>query len=498
MDAVSNQWKLRQRAWNITFQSWEHEDEIQEMVEEDIKNGTVKYFVAGREVAPTTGQKHLQAFAYFTNRVGIRYVHKRFGCTGHVQPEKIKFPAQAIAYCKKDGQFFEIGIPPQFERMAVANDAANEKKRTNTADFLAALRRGASDVELSEQFPSQYVQHFSKLEGLRNKLGPELPQSEEIDAIWIWGPGGTGKSRRARWLAEKRGGPVYHKMPSNMWFDGIRPDTDTVIIDDLEECHKSLLDNMKNLADRYVHTLEVKGSVVQVKYRCLIVTSNTSLEAMFSARSNYLGPMMRRFKVVEMSEGVWEPPINAWDDELLRDMKNAPLRKMEPDAPTEEEEEEAEHEVTPLDQMSPLSLAEHGFSKLRCDEKFEEAEEDEFLPPTQCAQWTDSDDEKASEMRRREALMEIRKRKRTSTPEQSLPNPATLAQKQLWAEARRKRAKQFPYGEALYFIDDKAGVDNGKEEADEIDESADILQKMWEDDNHWWESQEFSDEVDEP
>jgi len=68
----------------------------------------VKYLVAGREVGES-GTPHLQGFVYFSEQKTLSAAIKLLpGC--HVEVSKTL--DEAIAYCKKDGDYFEVGIPP--------------------------------------------------------------------------------------------------------------------------------------------------------------------------------------------------------------------------------------------------------------------------------------------------------------------------------------------------------------------------------------------------
>lgn len=73
------------------------------------------YACVGREIAPTTGTPHLQGYIRTTNPVSLNRLKETFP-NGHfiVSCLDEKALQLAIDYCKKGGDFFEVGNPPDF------------------------------------------------------------------------------------------------------------------------------------------------------------------------------------------------------------------------------------------------------------------------------------------------------------------------------------------------------------------------------------------------
>lgn len=71
-----------------------------------------KYVCFGKEVAPGTGTPHLQGYIYFAQpkgQVAVRALIPR----AHVEARsRNSSAAQAIAYCRKEGDFYERGTAP--------------------------------------------------------------------------------------------------------------------------------------------------------------------------------------------------------------------------------------------------------------------------------------------------------------------------------------------------------------------------------------------------
>lgn len=71
----------------------------------------VRYFVAGREIAPTTGIPHLQGYCELSNVMRLNTLQHKFSGI-HVEPRR-GTQQQAIDYCKKGGDVIEFGTPKQ-------------------------------------------------------------------------------------------------------------------------------------------------------------------------------------------------------------------------------------------------------------------------------------------------------------------------------------------------------------------------------------------------
>lgn len=91
----------------------------------------VQYLVAGREVGES-GTPHLQGFVSFPNRKRLPFVKSFIGGRAHC--EIARLVSNAIKYCKKDGDFFEVGVPP-----------AKQGKRNDCEAFKNDVKGGETD-----------------------------------------------------------------------------------------------------------------------------------------------------------------------------------------------------------------------------------------------------------------------------------------------------------------------------------------------------------------
>lgn len=105
----------------------------------------VEYLVFGKEVG-ASGTPHLQGTVCFQSRKRRAQV---ITIIGQAHCTVTRFLAQSIDYCKKDGDFTEIGLAPQVKG-----------ERSDLEEFKASVREGVTDLkELRELHSSVCARH---------------------------------------------------------------------------------------------------------------------------------------------------------------------------------------------------------------------------------------------------------------------------------------------------------------------------------------------------
>lgn len=253
------------------------------------------YAVAGFEVAPTTGQQHLQGYVQFNSKQRLTQC-KKFKHAGTV----CWFPAKGDEednelYCTKpnpDGsekEILRIGDKPR------VIDAGKRVKRDH-GRALQCARDGMLDA-LADEDPQMYLQFYRTLEEIA-ELSKRPPKDlhHSTKHIWIYGPTGTGKSRAARHVLEELGGSWVPKA-HNKWFSK-KDMNKNQLIDDLGlETGKILVNFLKQWLDIYAFAGEYKGGVCQGRPRVFVITSNYHPHEMFGGTKDY-EPIMRRLEVI--------------------------------------------------------------------------------------------------------------------------------------------------------------------------------------------------------
>lgn len=268
---------MRTRSFVFTYNNYPPELNDDDPLDAWLNRLTAIYCIAGRESAPGTGTPHLQGYCRFKNPRSVTNIRTLLtGC--HVEPAKGS-PIQCRKYCSKDGNFREVGDIP--------TDAGdNEKLRWSEA--LQAAKEGRfNDVPADI-----YIRYVGNLHRIRRDILPPLESLPSTCGIWIKGPTGSGKSRGVRDLF-----PVLYPKPLNKWWDSYS-DQDIVLIDDVDYNHSSWLGHfLKIWADHYPFIAEVKGGSRLIRPKKIIVTSQYSIEALFTDEELQLA-LNRRFTLV--------------------------------------------------------------------------------------------------------------------------------------------------------------------------------------------------------
>lgn len=280
----------RTRAWLFTLNNYTEEET--ESIEKLIQLSSVRYLIFGKEIAPTTGTPHLQGFLYLfdaktfaqiqaiVNNARVSFKRMTYGHTSDM-----------IAYCKKDGQYFEAGIPPE------------QGKRNDVHELMESIRSGAEqgdsfeDIIRTNPLPSFIRYSRGAREYYRIARGIDTPRTSKPEVWWIYGPGGSGKTR---WATRRcRGADYWISSGSLRWFQGYCGQKHA-ILDDLrpEDVSASLL---LRILDRYPVQVEIKGWSVNWKPDFIYITSCEAPEdfwAGYRYRQGDVSQLLRRIDTI--------------------------------------------------------------------------------------------------------------------------------------------------------------------------------------------------------
>jgi len=130
--------------WIFTLNNYD-DDEVAAL---STKPDGVRYIVFGKEVGES-GTPHLQGFISFDKKQRIRKVKSVVGERAHL--DVARDPAAAVSYCKKDGDYFETGIPPlakgqrcdleSFKNAVKAGETSLKRLRENFSEVCAKYPR---------------------------------------------------------------------------------------------------------------------------------------------------------------------------------------------------------------------------------------------------------------------------------------------------------------------------------------------------------------------
>ena len=252
------------RNFTITYNNYPSTDLLDKYV--------CKYMVYGREVGES-GTPHLQGFTSFVNARSLASVIKSLpGC--HI--EAARDALKAAEYCKKDGDFVERGIAPLAPKEAALKGIAERWELAKAGKF----------EELEPIHLKQYQYIHSKYTVVEDRVG--------LNNIWIQGKSGCGKSRYVRDSYQ-----LFYSKPMSKWWDGYDGE-EVVLIDDFDPSHgKFLAYHLKIWADHYSFNAEVKGGMLKIRPKTIIVTSQYPIHACFESAED-IEAITRRFTVVDM------------------------------------------------------------------------------------------------------------------------------------------------------------------------------------------------------
>lgn len=267
----------RSRGYCFTLNNWTPEDT------EALVKVECQYLVYGKEVGEE-GTPHLQGYVYFKSLKSFKQIKTLLGDRYHIEAQRGS-TEQAADYCKKDGDFHEVGVVPMSQKKK-----GEAGKRVYEEAFELA-KQGKID-EIPEPLRTRFYGTYKRIRADHQVVPEALPTLEHE---WYWGESGTGKTRKAR---EENPG-AYLKNPNKWWCGYV--DQAVVVIDEWAPTHECLAPHLKQWADHHPFCAETKGASLCIRPKKIIVTSNYSPEQCFPKEED-LEPIRRRFHVVQFSE----------------------------------------------------------------------------------------------------------------------------------------------------------------------------------------------------
>jgi hypothetical protein len=253
--------EARGQKWRNWLGTWNNPDIPTEDFLKDIySQGKVVYLVGQLEKGKE-GTVHVQFFVNFKSQKRLSEVKK---LNGKAHWQGVTINNGAHNYCMKEETRlegpYEFGIRPV--------------QRNNKTDW-DRVKQLAIDGKLNDLPSDIFVIHYANLQRIR-KDHLQMNDSPDLRGVWICGRSGVGKSRKAR---DDYPG-AYFKL-ANKWWDGYKGEKN-VILDDFGREHSVLAYNLKIWADRYGCVLETKGGAVASNFDNFVVTSQYSIDQIWS------------------------------------------------------------------------------------------------------------------------------------------------------------------------------------------------------------------------
>lgn len=263
----------RHRAYTFTTNNYK-DDYI-----DYLKSLDKKYLIVGKEIAPTTGTKHLQGYIYWNNG-------KTFKATSKILHGSRIAIAKGTAqenqiYCKKEGDWYEEGTCP------------DQGKRNDLEHIKNCIKEGQNMRTMIENNTIRNYQQLRTSECLMKYLEPKRTWKPEIK--WYWGASGTGKTKTA---FEECKDP-YVSGRDLKWWEGYDAHEE-IIIDDFRADFCKFHELIRIL-DRYEFRNECKGASRQLLCKKIIITSCYHPEQAYKTRED-IWQLVRRIDEIRRFE----------------------------------------------------------------------------------------------------------------------------------------------------------------------------------------------------
>jgi len=234
----------------------------------------VRYATWQVEHCPSTERDHVQMYIEFSSPTTLDAARDAIGSASlHAEPRRGS-REQARDYCRKDES--RVCGPWEFG----VYSSAGQGRRTDIHRVAnSILHEGRNIPDVACDFPCEYIKYSMGIHRLRFvHLQRTNPSWREVFVRVLWGPPGSGKSRRAM---EHAPGDCFVLDPgSSLWFDGY-DGQGTLILDDFVGWIR--IHTLLRLLDGYPYRCPTKGGFTWARWRTVIITSNYPPEQWYSS-----------------------------------------------------------------------------------------------------------------------------------------------------------------------------------------------------------------------
>lgn len=250
-------------------------DDCKERLETLINTCDPNYIIAGDEVAPTTGTPHIQGYIHWKYSVSFAQV-KSFIPQAHWK-RAFGNKGENKKYCSKESVLLEYGAPPR------------PGTRTDIIDVKRILTNGGTMKDVVLHTNSYQAAKFGEL---FLKYASPAKRNWIPTVTWIWGPTGSGKTRKA--FAEAKDPWVSGK--NLEWWEGYYGQSD-IIIDDFRGDFCTFHELLRIL-DRYEYRVMIKGSSQQLLAKNIWITSCYPPDKVYTSNKENIKQLLRRITTI--------------------------------------------------------------------------------------------------------------------------------------------------------------------------------------------------------
>lgn len=247
--------EIKYYAYFITWNNYE--EDSYDYVKQYIENNC-KYGLLCKEIAPTTGTRHLHFYLNFKSEKAFNVMKKKFP-KANVQKANGTAQDNYIYISKTDKDFYEYGEKPQ------------QGKRNDITRIITSVQSGENMRQIIPQSTS--LQSIKVAEICMKYF--EQKRHFQSRIYWFYGKTGTGKTKHAWEMFPN----AYEKRSDIKWWDGYDAHED-VIIDDFRPHHINFVELIKILHE-HPYKCEIKGGFRQLLAKNIIITAPIHPEEMY-------------------------------------------------------------------------------------------------------------------------------------------------------------------------------------------------------------------------
>lgn len=233
-----------------------------------VADGTGKYVGFGEE-SSSEGTPHLQGYCVMKEGSTLAQM-KKYHDEAHWEPMGGTLE-QNKKYCSKEGKaWHEAGKQPK------------QGQRTDLEAVVETIRKRKRVDDVIKEHPVMAIKFHKGIERVHRAFhnvptnAPFMP----LEVVYIWGPTGAGKSRRAREIFDELKIEYFVKSGATKeWWDGYSYEPG-VIMDEFRDSQYQW-SHFLDLLNGYPHTVQVKGGSLGIQPRHLIITSDRPLEEQY-------------------------------------------------------------------------------------------------------------------------------------------------------------------------------------------------------------------------
>jgi len=242
----------------------------------------IRYIVYHREVCPDTQKLHYHVYVEFDGRFSLKKIKEIFNDnTIHCEERKGK-QKEAIDYVLKDVNENDY---PLFEY----GEKRNQGQRTDLKGLVKSVKEGKSNLELIDEFPSQFLKFHKGIDKIRFEVNKSKSKEfRQVKVYVLYGEPGTGKTRN---VYENVDDLYKLDCGNNLWFDGYSGEKN-ILIDDFYGWVQ--YGQLLNILDGYQLRIPIKGGFTYALWDNVYITSNKHPKYWYKGKWNSNEGLKRR------------------------------------------------------------------------------------------------------------------------------------------------------------------------------------------------------------